>query len=161
MSCHCGHERSFEQCCEPLILGHHQASTAEGLMRSRYSAFVERNMDYILKTHDPSTRAEVDMEGNARWASQARWDSLEIKSVEQGTPEDSVGQVEFIAHYQIEGKSESHHELSQFRKEKGQWYFVGGKVLGLETFVRDQPKLGRNDPCSCGSGKKFKKCCGA
>ena len=30
-----------------------------------------------------------------------------------------------------------------------------------ETYVRANPKLGRNDPCPCGSGKKFKKCCGA
>ena len=27
-------------------------------------------------------------------------------------------------------------------------------------FVRDLPKVGRNDPCPCGSGKKFKQCCG-
>jgi len=31
---------------------------------------------------------------------------------------------------------------------------------GPRPFVRDQPKTGRNDPCLCGSGKKFKKCCG-
>ena len=30
-----------------------------------------------------------------------------------------------------------------------------------QTYVRTNPKLGRNDPCPCGSGKKFKKCCGA
>lgn len=30
-----------------------------------------------------------------------------------------------------------------------------------ETFVRPEPKVGRNDPCPCGSGKKFKRCCGA
>lgn len=29
------------------------------------------------------------------------------------------------------------------------------------TFVRDRPKTGRNEPCPCGSGKKFKKCCGS
>jgi hypothetical protein len=29
----------------------------------------------------------------------------------------------------------------------------------VETFVRAEPKVGRNDPCPCGSGKKFKKCC--
>ena len=29
-----------------------------------------------------------------------------------------------------------------------------------ETFIRDAPKIGRNDPCPCGSGKKYKKCCG-
>nr|WP_243277936.1 tetratricopeptide repeat protein [Clostridium yunnanense] len=28
------------------------------------------------------------------------------------------------------------------------------------TFVREEPKIGRNDPCTCGSGKKYKKCCG-
>ncbi len=31
--------------------------------------------------------------------------------------------------------------------------------LFSETFERDGPKVGRNDPCPCGSGKKFKKCC--
>jgi SEC-C motif-containing protein len=30
----------------------------------------------------------------------------------------------------------------------------------VQTYVRGGPKVGRNDPCSCGSGKKFKKCCG-
>ena len=30
----------------------------------------------------------------------------------------------------------------------------------IPTYVREQPKVGRNDPCPCGSGKKYKKCCG-
>ncbi|HIE39877.1 MAG TPA: preprotein translocase subunit SecA [Thiomicrorhabdus sp.] len=32
--------------------------------------------------------------------------------------------------------------------------------LGDTTFKRDTPKVGRNDPCPCGSGKKYKQCCG-
>ena len=28
-----------------------------------------------------------------------------------------------------------------------------------DTFRRDTPKIGRNEPCPCGSGRKFKKCC--
>ncbi|TAM83683.1 MAG: hypothetical protein EPN47_04920 [Acidobacteria bacterium] len=33
--------------------------------------------------------------------------------------------------------------------------------LGVqEPYRRSQPKIGRNQPCPCGSGKKFKKCCG-
>ena len=28
------------------------------------------------------------------------------------------------------------------------------------TMVRDAPKIGRNESCPCGSGKKYKKCCG-
>jgi uncharacterized protein len=31
--------------------------------------------------------------------------------------------------------------------------------LGSQPQRRDAPKVGRNDPCSCGSGKKYKKCC--
>lgn len=31
----------------------------------------------------------------------------------------------------------------------------------VETVVHQGPKIGRNDPCPCGSGKKYKKCCGA
>ena len=31
----------------------------------------------------------------------------------------------------------------------------------VKTITRDSPKVGRNDPCPCGSGKKYKKCCGA
>ena len=34
------------------------------------------------------------------------------------------------------------------------------KETAAATIVRDQPKIGRNDPCPCGSGKKYKKCCG-
>lgn len=30
----------------------------------------------------------------------------------------------------------------------------------LKPIVRESPKVGRNDPCSCGSQKKYKKCCG-
>lgn len=30
----------------------------------------------------------------------------------------------------------------------------------VETYRREEPKVGRNDPCPCGSGRKFKKCCG-
>lgn len=37
----------------------------------------------------------------------------------------------------------------------------GGRLLPskVETFRREEPKVGRNDPCPCGSGKKYKKCC--
>ncbi|MCA9066876.1 MAG: SEC-C domain-containing protein, partial [Planctomycetaceae bacterium] len=30
----------------------------------------------------------------------------------------------------------------------------------IAPIVNDEPKVGRNDPCPCGSGKKYKKCCG-
>jgi hypothetical protein len=38
---------------------------------------------------------------------------------------------------------------------------VGGDDAGVRQVRRDEPKVGRNDPCPCGSGKKYKKCHGA
>ncbi len=37
----------------------------------------------------------------------------------------------------------------------------GANIPKVETVVHDGPRIGRNDPCPCGSGKKYKKCCGA
>ena len=39
-------------------------------------------------------------------------------------------------------------------------YAGAGGALRQKTMMRQQPKVGRNDPCPCGSGKKYKKCCG-
>ena len=38
---------------------------------------------------------------------------------------------------------------------------AGEEAGKIKTVTRSQPKIGRNDPCPCGSGKKYKKCCGA
>ena len=38
---------------------------------------------------------------------------------------------------------------------------MGADVPKVETVVHEGPRIGRNDPCPCGSGKKYKKCCGA
>jgi preprotein translocase subunit SecA len=38
---------------------------------------------------------------------------------------------------------------------------VGGDDAAVKTVHREGPKVGRNDPCPCGSGKKYKKCHGA
>jgi hypothetical protein len=38
---------------------------------------------------------------------------------------------------------------------------VGGDDAAVKTIRREEPKVGRNDPCPCGSGKKYKKCHGA
>lgn len=158
-SCPCGSQLSFKQCCEVIIKDPKKAATAEALMRSRYSAFVMQEMNHILVTHDPSNRDTVDSEANQSWSSRADWKGLEIVQVEKGGASDSEGTVEFVATFDIEGEEQKHHELSKFKKVKGVWYFMDGKNLEVTTFQREQPKVGRNDPCICGSGKKFKKCC--
>ena len=94
------------------------------------------------------------------WSRESDWRGLEIVSTKKGGEDDTEGTVEFVAQYARHGKEEFHHELAEFAKAEGRWYFVDGKLVGKKPFVRDEPKVGRNDPCPCGSSKKFKKCCG-
>jgi SEC-C motif-containing protein len=159
MKCYCGSKKDFDQCCEPIIAGKVKPANPEALMRSRYSAFALADVAYIEKTTDPSQRDTFDREGTLHWAKSSEWLGLEI--VEAPVPEATAttGQVEFIAKYKHEGQESTHHERSEFKKRDGQWYFVDGRLV-QEPFVASD-KIGRNDPCPCGSQKKYKKCCGA
>jgi SEC-C motif-containing protein len=82
-----------------------------------------------------------------------------ITRTEDGGPEDKEGHVEFIASFSEGGARREHHEMASFSREDGIWYFVEGNVLPPKQVVRETPKVGRNEPCPCGSGKKYKKCC--
>ncbi len=158
--CPCDSGTSYEECCKPFHSGDAKAPTAEALMRSRYSAFAKSEIDYIVNTIHPKNRASADEEGARNWSETSFWRGLEVLEVKGGGEEDTEGSVEFIAAYTQEGHEEDHHELATFEKVDGTWYFVDGNMVGREPFVRPEPKVGRNDPCPCGSGKKFKKCCG-
>lgn len=156
--CPCGLEQQFEQCCGPFIQGKNHPQTAEQLMRSRYSAFVKVDVDYIRDTHHPEKRSEVSPEETREWAEQSEWLGLDILGTEKGGPEDSEGEVEFVCKYIQNGKPVNHHERSQFVKQDGKWFFYDAAIVRPQV-VREGPKVGRNDPCPCGSGKKYKKCC--
>lgn len=159
MLCPCSSQTSFENCCSPILEGE-PAQSAEQLMRARYTAYTQVNMDFIEKTHDPSTVKKTNMEENKAWAEQTEWTGLEILQTEQGQADDDWGKVEFRAHFKANGEPGTHHEVSEFNKKKGSWYFTTGKAPSHFQVVNTEPKVGRNDPCVCGSGKKFKKCCG-
>lgn len=158
--CACGSGKEYSECCEPLIKGERKAETAEELLRSRYSAYAKVEADYLLNTLAPDQRENHDDEGTREWAEKSEWHGLEILKTEAGGPGDEEGDVEFVASYTFDGIRQKHHELAHFTKEEGTWYFENGEPV-TETFVRSEPKVGRNDPCPCGSGKKYKKCCGA
>ena len=158
--CPCCSGMESESCCQPYLLGEKKAPTAEALMRSRYTAYATGRIDYIRDTTHPRNRAEFEEESAKKWSSDSEWLGLEIISTEAGEEGDAEGEVEFVATYEQEGEEVEHHEIAQFKRDKGNWYFVDGKFVGPETFVREQPKIGRNEPCPCGSGKKYKKCCG-
>ncbi|MCC6898570.1 MAG: SEC-C domain-containing protein [Polyangiaceae bacterium] len=53
-----------------------------------------------------------------------------------------------------------HRERATFEKREGVWLFADAEPLAGPTVKNEGPRIGRNDPCHCGSGKKFKKCHG-
>lgn len=156
--CPCGSGVPYSECCEPIISGDRQAKTAEQLMRARYSGYVFAKMDFVFESTHPDHREGYDHAGTKEWAETAEWLGLEIINTQKGGENDSVGEVEFIARFIENGNNRAHHEAGQFKREDGRWYFTDGEM------VRPKPltvtKIGRNDPCTCGSGLKYKKCCG-
>ncbi len=158
--CPCGSEQSLKQCCLPVIQGAKKPATAENLLRARYTAFTLGNVDFIVDTHHTKTKAEVKREGIEEWSKQSEWLGLEVLNVEGGGSGDEQGVIDFHVKYRAGGKLQDHREHSLFEKEGGEWRFLDAEALGGGTIRRTEPKVGRNDPCSCGSGKKFKKCCG-
>jgi SEC-C motif-containing protein len=160
MDCPCGSGNTYEGCCEPFIKGERHPETAEQLMRSRYSAYALQEIPYIHDTIHPDSRVDWDEEGALKWSKSSVWNGLEIIQTEAGGPADDQGTVEFIASFSMENKRLQHHELAVFEKVEGRWYFKDGDMVKPKQVKRESPKIGRNDPCPCGSGKKFKKCCG-
>ncbi|MDX9788336.1 MAG: YchJ family protein [Desulfobacterales bacterium] len=159
-TCPCGSNLAYADCCAPLIQGHQPAQSAEALMRSRYSAYVKTAIDYIHDTLHPSRRQKLNREEALEWSKKSDWQGLEILKTVAGGPDDETGTVEFIARYAEKGKNMIHHEIAEFSKLDGRWYFVDGSMPKPAQSIRQGPKIGRNDPCICGSGKKYKKCCG-
>lgn len=161
--CKCDSGKSFSNCCGPFLAGERFPATAEELMRSRYSAYSIGNVDYVLATHDPEDRNSLDPKATGAWAEKATFTGLTVIQTEGGARSDSKGIVEFLASYEMDGESYEHHEVARFRRvpdEDNHWFYVDGEFPNKEPVVRANPKIGRNDPCHCGSGKKFKKCCG-
>jgi SEC-C motif-containing protein len=76
--CPCGNERSYKNCCGPIIEGKLSAQTAEELMRSRYTAFTLANGDYLMNSHHADTRNPKDQKSIEKWAKSVNWLKLEV-----------------------------------------------------------------------------------
>ncbi|MBT2386049.1 YchJ family metal-binding protein [Streptomyces sp. ISL-11] len=117
--CPCGLDATYGDCCGSLHDGRKSASTAERLMRSRFSAFAVHDAAYLLRTWHPSTRPDtIDFDRRQRWT------RLEILATNDGTPFHSEGTVEFRAHYTLRGHTDSQHENSRFVRVEGRWVYV-------------------------------------
>ena len=113
----------YGQCCGRFHSGAAEAATAEQLMRSRYSAFVRLDADYLLRTwHPDTTPATLELDPGMGWR------RLDILSTSGGGPFDTAGTVEFKAHYRHDGARGVLHEVSRFVREGGRWYYVDGDV---------------------------------
>ena len=118
--CPCLSGLQYAECCEPIHAGS-PSPTAERLMRSRYSAYALGLPDYLVASWHPSTRPE-NLELDAR----LNWYRLDIVSRTRGAMLDTIGTVEFDAHYRLDGERGHQHENSRFVKESGHWYYVDG-----------------------------------
>ena len=154
MTCLCGSGQNYEDCCGPLHSGQYKAVTAEQLMRSRYTAYAMGKARYLIDTWDKSMLTEnVNLSEG-----QVEWSRLEIVSRKMGGSRDRKGLVEFKAYFQFNGEEHEMHETSRFRKVDDRWVYVDGLVKQISN-VAIQMAIGKNAACSCGSGKKFKRCC--
>jgi len=120
--CHCGELQSLSECCGRFMAGTMEAETAEQLMRSRYSAYVERDEAYLMASWHPATRpSRVRLDPDQRWL------GLSVKSVEAGQVEDSRGTVEYVARYKVQGRGHRLHEISRFERIGDRWYYRDGE----------------------------------
>ncbi|ERI51073.1 YchJ family protein [Pseudomonas sp. NPDC077649] len=147
--CPCGSGNPLGHCCGPYHAGT-AAPSAELLMRSRYSAYVLGLVDYLVATTLPAQQSALDRAAMAAWSAQSTWLGLEVESSELFGGQPEHAQVCFVARWHDAQGEHSHRERSAFVQVGGRWYFLDPSV---------PLKAGRNDPCPCRSGQKFKKCC--
>ncbi len=126
MKCYCNSNKDFNQCCQPILNGKATAETAEQLMRSRYTAYVLADIEYILNTHHPMTRPVSERHSIRAWTKSVKWTGLEVLNTQKGSAMDVEGYVEFKASFTENGKPDRIHENSYFRKENGQWFYLSG-----------------------------------
>jgi len=157
--CPCGSGLEYSECCEPYIKGEKDIETAEALLRARYSAHALSEVEFIYNSVHADKKNEHSIKGIEKWASESKWLGLNILNTEKGQPDDNEGIIEFQVKYNYKFETFNHHEISYFKKDEGKWFFYDGEPVKPKQIKREEPKVGRNDPCPCGSGKKYKKCC--
>jgi len=153
--CPCGSGKTFGECCEPVHLGRIPAPDAERLMRARFTAHVVHNFKFVHDTYRPTAgKPYVDEEG----APPVQWTRLEVHSHGPGNDPDKAF-VDFSAYGTEEGVEKVLHEKAEFLRVNGAWLYNREARLGPAPFKSAAPKIGCNEPCPCGSGKKYKHCC--
>lgn len=123
--CPCETGEEYSSCCGIYHNDITQVKTAEQLMRSRYTAFVKANGDYLMLSHHSSTRPVHQKYDIMSWAMSVKWLKLEVEEVIAGDEKDTEGEVVFSAYYMERFKNRCLKEHSKFVKENGHWVYLG------------------------------------
>ena len=153
--CPCGTGKTLAQCCAPLLARQRAAADAEQLMRSRFTAHVAHDWAHLHRTlletwKDPYV---PQAEGAAR-----EWTRLVIHAHEAGLKPETAT-VDFTAYFREGDEEKAHHEKGEFHRVEGAWLYARPLRQGPAPIRSAAAKVGRNEPCPCGSGKKYKQCC--
>lgn len=148
-NCPCCSGMQYNLCCQPYLSGDAIPDTPEALMRSRYTAWALHDVDYLIATWHPFCRTDKLRQTLTDAMRGPQWISLKITGCESGG-DSNEGFVTFFARYIEKKQTGAIHERSRFLRKDHRWYYIDGTT----------PRIARNDPCPCGSQKKYKKCCG-
>ena len=121
-ACRCSSNKPTAECCGPFLSNDDYPATAEQLMRSRYSAYVTGNIDFLRYSWHPATcPANLALNPEQKW--------LGLKIVfSRGNADDSEGVVQFVARYKIAGRGHRLEETSRFTRYAGRWVYLGGTI---------------------------------
>lgn len=153
ISCPCNSGQQFNQCCAPYLQGQSCPETAESLMRSRYTAYVQHNAQYLIDTWHLTAAMDhaLLLDSLENTFNSTQWLGLKIIKSENDPKSSNQAFVEFMAYFsEGDHQQQTLYERSRFQKFEQHWRYVDGV----------HPKVERNTTCPCGSGKKYKKCCG-
>jgi len=154
-NCPCGSGKSLANCCGPILAGQRPAATAEELMRARFTAHVTHDFGFLHRTYRPTAHQPfVPVPDSPA----LKWTRLVVHSHVPGRTPD-LAHVEFSAYGTEDGAEHVLHEKAEFVRQDGSWIYTRPLREGPAPFRQAAPKPGRNDPCPCGSGKKYKQCC--
>ena len=122
--CPCGSGLHYSSCCGVHIEGGTPACTPEALMRSRYTAYTMAKIAYIKKTMRGKALSGFNPGEAKRWARRVEWVGLRVLKVVSDS--ENQGFVEFVASFRDSGVLQSIHEMSEFERAEGVWYYVDG-----------------------------------
>ncbi|QBY03015.1 hypothetical protein E2K93_00900 [Thalassotalea sp. HSM 43] len=152
--CPCGSQQELDHCCQAIITGAKQANTAEQLMRSRFTAYALGDSKYVANTYAAAKQAENSEADIKAWMDETVWLSLNVEQTDY--TDNTYHYVQFVVRYLHGEQLCEMRENSRFLQENGSWRYLDGDIINHDVVKT----IGRNEPCPCLSGKKFKRCHG-